>query len=176
MIPKKYTTVIDWTEIPIEHSSNPEIQQITFSQYKNTTTMKGLVAVSENGLVMYCSELYGGSITDRQIIEKCKLLEYLKPGDIVLADKGFDISDILEKKKVALNIPPFVKNNTLSAKDIMKTRAIANRRIIVENVIGRAKWNQILKDILQRPLWPIATQIFTNCFYLLNFKKQSVYE
>lgn len=176
MIPKKYTTVIDWTEIPIEHSSNPEIQQITFSQYKNTTTMKGLVAVSENGLVMYCSELYGGSITDRQIIEKCKLLEYLKPGDIVLADKGFDISDILEKKKLALNISPFVKNNTLSAKDIMKTRAIANRRIIVENVIGRAKWNQILKDILQRPLWPIATQIFTNCFYLLNFKKQSVYE
>lgn len=49
--PKKYPTIIDCTEIPIEHSSNPEIQQITFSQYKNTTTMKGLVAVSENGLL-----------------------------------------------------------------------------------------------------------------------------
>ena len=44
-----YTAVIDCTEIPFLSSSSPEIHQQLFSQYKNRTTGKALIAIDENG-------------------------------------------------------------------------------------------------------------------------------
>ena len=42
---KKYSTttlIIDATEIYIEKPNNPEVQQVTFSSYKNSNTLKAL--------------------------------------------------------------------------------------------------------------------------------------
>ena len=41
------------------------------------------------------------------MIEKSLLLDMLEEGDGVMADKGFTIADMLEKKGCTLNIPPF---------------------------------------------------------------------
>ena len=64
---------------------------------------------------MFVSQLYEGSISDKQIFARSGFLEVLKhkiavgeikEGDAVMADKGFDIDDKLKEFKLELNIPP----------------------------------------------------------------------
>ena len=87
----------------------PELQQLTFSSYKNHNTYKGLIGISPSGAVTFISELYAGSISDKELTRRCGLLELLEPGDSVMADKGFNIKDDLELIGVKLNIPPFLQ-------------------------------------------------------------------
>jgi hypothetical protein len=47
-----------------------------------------------------------------------------------LADKGFDIQDILDNHGLKLDIPPFLcKQEQMSAADVATTQQIANKRI-----------------------------------------------
>ena len=60
-------------------------------------------------------------------------------GDTVIADKGFQIVDILPLG-VKLNILPFLEVNTqMSAEDIVQTPQIAELRIHVERAINKIK-------------------------------------
>ena len=68
--------------------------------------MKGLTFVSD---------LYGGHCSDKIIVEHCGILQLLEEGDSVMADpvmadRGFEIQDLLGLRKVYLNIPPFVRS------------------------------------------------------------------
>ena len=61
-------------------------------------------------LSFFVSELFTGSISDRQLTIQSGFLEMLKSvphGRSVMADKGFDIQDLLVKYGLLLNIPPF---------------------------------------------------------------------
>ena len=72
--------------------------------------MKGLLAVAPNRAIIFISELFTGSINERQLTIQSGLLEMLKTvphGRSVIADKGFDIQDLLIKHGLLLNIPPF---------------------------------------------------------------------
>ena len=54
-------------------------------------------------------------------------LDKLLPGDIVLADRGFDISDSVGTVHARLHIPAFTKGkNQLTASEVEETRTIAN--------------------------------------------------
>ncbi|KAG0425844.1 hypothetical protein HPB47_026999 [Ixodes persulcatus] len=65
-----------------------KLQNILYSPYKRSTTLKGLVGVALNGVVTYVSKLYPRSNTDKDIVKDCGVLKQLVPGDLVLADKG----------------------------------------------------------------------------------------
>lgn len=171
---EKYKIVLDCTEFRIERSSDPIIQQTTYSTYYSTNTFKVLIGGTENGGVGFVSDVYGGSISDRQITKECGLLNLLQEGDFVLADRGFDISDLLEERGVVINIPPFKRSSQLSEEDVAITRIIANRRIIIENLIGLAKKNKVLSDRIPVNLWPIVNEITYNCFMIINFKTSIV--
>ena len=54
---KGTTVIIDATEMYIEKPSNPEAQQLTFSTYKNTNTLKALVGITPSGSVCFISDL-----------------------------------------------------------------------------------------------------------------------
>ncbi|KAG0431687.1 hypothetical protein HPB47_021543 [Ixodes persulcatus] len=84
-----------------------KLQNILYCPYKRSTTLKGLVGVAPNGIVTYVCTLYPGSNRDNDIVKDCCALKRLVPGDLVLADKGFLIRDVLPPV-VSLNIPPFL--------------------------------------------------------------------
>lgn len=61
----------------------------------------------------------------------------LNPGDIVLADRGFDIADVIGYVQAEVKIPVFTRGRSqLSAHEIESTRKIAHIRIHIERVIG----------------------------------------
>lgn len=109
------------------------------------------------------SDAYCGSISDREIFIKSNLIDKFESGDYICADRGFTISDLLEDKGVILNIPPFLRGKSyLSEKEVMETRVIANRRIIIERVIGRAKKMTILKDCSPRFMQVFTKKLVTS--------------
>ena len=72
------------------------------------------------------------------------------PGDVVLADRGFDIAESVGFYCAKVKIPAFAKGKKqVSGTDVESTRRIASVRIHVERVIGlvRKKYT-ILQSIL----------------------------
>ena len=58
------------------------------------------------------SEAWGGRTFDKYLTENCGLLEFLVPGDMVMADRGFTISDSVVLKQAKLTIPAFTKRKS----------------------------------------------------------------
>ena len=76
-------------------------------------------------------------MSDKHLTENCNLLAHLIPGDTILADRGFDISDSVGLYCATLSIPAFTKGKKqLTGIEVEQTRQIANVRIHVERVIG----------------------------------------
>lgn len=77
--------------------------------------------------------------------ENSGLLRKLLPGDVVLADHGFDIAESVGTVQARLHIPAFTKGKTqLSALEVEETRSVANVRIHVERVIGCVKQKYLI--------------------------------
>jgi len=76
-------------------------------------SFKVIVGVASNDVISYVSKLYPGSISDKAIVQQSGLLNHLTAGDMVMADKGFVIRDLVPNG-VSLNIPPFLNNSTFT--------------------------------------------------------------
>ncbi len=73
------------------------------------------------------SEGWGGRTSDKYLTENCSLLNHLVPGDMILADRGFDIADSIGFYCSMLKIPAFTKSKKqLSSVEVEQTRKIAN--------------------------------------------------
>ncbi|XP_053390474.1 uncharacterized protein LOC123549725 [Mercenaria mercenaria] len=141
--------IIDGTECSIRKPKNPTAQQATFSTYKNRNTVKVLVGCTPGGLVSYVSPSYGGSTSDRQIVERSSLVRICDRNDSVMADKGFNVQDIFAPKDVHINIPTFFKKkNRMSGESVIRDRKISSKRVHTERVIGLAKTYKILAEPL----------------------------
>ena len=57
-----------------------------------------------------------GWVSDRNITQKSGLIDKLEPLDDVMADRGFNIRDMVTKKKATLNISHFEKGKSFSTK------------------------------------------------------------
>ena len=58
-------------------------------------TLKSLVGISLNVWMMFVSGLYGGSISNREVVEKSHFIDLLDHNDLIMADRGFEIQDML---------------------------------------------------------------------------------
>ncbi|KAJ8950154.1 hypothetical protein NQ314_008007 [Rhamnusium bicolor] len=94
-------------------------------------TLKGLVGVAPNGTITFLSNLYVGNTSDKNIVKHCGVLTSFLAGDLILADKGFLIQDLLPPG-VLLNIPPFLMKAQFSPEEARQTVTIARARIHVE--------------------------------------------
>lgn len=153
---KSYRCILDCAEFFVVRADDPN---------KHHPTFKLLISCDQRGVVNFISEAFVGATSDREIVIKSGFIDKLERGDAIMADKGFDISDLLESKGVLLNIPPFLEDKKqLGDSDVMKTR-------IIENVNSRAKKNKILTTTIQKSLWPYANKIIYVCLALVNFYK-----
>ncbi|XP_049524149.1 uncharacterized protein LOC119453503 [Dermacentor silvarum] len=131
------SVIIDCFELKIERPSSFLPRSETWSQYKGSNTAKFLIGIAPTGVVTFISEGWGGRTTDRHITEHCGLLDYLLPGDVVLADRGFNISESVGFYCARLHIPAFTRGKKqLSAEEVESTRKLANVRIHVERVLA----------------------------------------
>lgn len=160
--------VIDCTEIYAANPKKMSDQNDRFSNYKHRITLKCLVAIAPNGTIVYLSDLYPGSASDRMIVQNCGILNKLEEGDTILADKGFLIGDLLPKG-VSLNIPPFKTTPQMTPQQIESTIVIASARVHVERAIRVIKTFQIL-DFIPGKCLPFASKVFQVCGALANFK------
>lgn len=162
--------IIDATEFGIERPSSLVSQAGTFSSYKNKNTVKVLIGIIPSGAIVFISPTYEGSISDKKLVQLSGLLEKLEVGDEVMADKGFDIQDVLAPLGVRLNIPPFLSSNSqFSCEDVLKTKKIAKLRIHVERAIGRIKEFRILNSTIPATMWDSLNELIYVCAMLCNF-------
>ena len=64
----------------------------------------------------------------------------MDPGDIVLADRGFNVRDDLAIRQVKLEMPASTKGKQqLSQEDVEMSRRLSRVRIRVERVIGQLR-------------------------------------
>uniref|UniRef100_UPI00358DEB2A uncharacterized protein n=1 Tax=Myxine glutinosa TaxID=7769 RepID=UPI00358DEB2A len=138
--------VFDCTEVAASNTEKLDTQCPLYSQYKDRTTLKSLIGVAPNGVMTFASDLYGGSASDKAITSDCGILKQLHPGDVILADKGFTIRDILPQG-VYLNIPAFVVNGQFTQEEVVNNRRISIARIHVERSIQILKLFTILDRI-----------------------------
>ena len=129
--------IIDCFEVFIDRPSDLLARAQTWSSYKHHNTAKYLIGITPQGTVSFISKGWGGRTSDKFITEHCAFLKNLLPGDLVLADRGFDIQDSCGLYCARLQIPSYTKGKPqLSPVEIETTRSIANVRIHVERVIG----------------------------------------
>lgn len=87
----------------------------------------------------FTSKAWGGLTSDKYLTERCGLLSNLKPGDLVLADRRFTISESVALYQAQLAFPAFTKGkNQLDPFDV-ETQGIANVRIHVEHLIRHVR-------------------------------------
>ena len=156
---KKVTVIIDCFEVFIEKPTNLLARGQTFSSYEPHNTIKILIGITSQGTVSFVSETWGGRTSDKYLTENCGFLNKLLPEDIVMADRGFTITESVGLQQAKLLIPAFTMGKSqLDPVDVEQTRGIASVRIHVERVIGllRRKYT-ILESTLPTDL--VATQI-----------------
>ncbi|XP_026096981.1 uncharacterized protein LOC113068416 isoform X1 [Carassius auratus] len=168
---KRVAIIVDCFEIRTERPSNLMARAQSFSHYKGTHTMKYLIGITPQGLISFISKGWGGRASDKHITENCGLLNKLLPGDVVLADRGFNIKDSVGMMCAEVKIPAFTKRRCqLDAKDVEDTRAIAHLRIHVERVIGslRNKYTLLHNTIPISLLLPCKDEEFTLLDKMVN--------
>ena len=70
--------IVDTTEIFCGVPASLSLQSQCYSLCKSHTTMKGLLAVAPNGAIIFVSELFTGSISDRQLTTQSGFLKRFK--------------------------------------------------------------------------------------------------
>ena len=132
--------IIDCSEIFIETPVCFEARSKTYSNYKKNNTIKFLIGITPNGNISFLSKCWGGCVSDKVITQQSGLFNYLLPGDVVLADRGFTLSDDFAMCGARLVVPSFTRGKSqLLQMDVENSKQLSSVRIHVERVIGHLK-------------------------------------
>ena len=149
----KISIIIDCFEVFIERPSNLLARAQTWSNYKHHNTVKFLIGITPQGTISFASKAWYRRASDKKITEGCWILKNLLPGDVVLADRGFNIEENIGFYGASLKIPAFRKGKSqLSSYEIEETRKIANVCIHVERVIGLVRRKYLLLQSRALPI------------------------
>ena len=117
--------MIDCSEIFIERATSLSARSETYSNYKSHNTAKFFVAISPTGAIIFISKSWGGHTSDKMIISKRGFLDKISYGDLVLADRGFDIVEDLGLRGASLAITAITKGKPqLSQREVETSQAL----------------------------------------------------
>ncbi|KAL9956114.1 hypothetical protein ACROYT_G037543 [Oculina patagonica] len=117
--------------------------------YFESPALCPLTALDISQSVPVISDLYTGSISDKDITKQSGILELLEKGDDCMADKGFNIKDLLDPIEVTLNIPSFLSDKgQFDEEEVENTQSVASVRIHEERAISRIKMYKIITNVV----------------------------
>ena len=126
------TSIINCLELFIEKPSDLLAKYCTWSQYKHHNTAKYLISITPQGIISFISNGWGGRASDKYIVENSGYLKNLHPGEVILADRGFDVADSVALFGATLEIPAITRGcEQLAPVYVKNTRKIANREVII---------------------------------------------
>ena len=105
----KVKCIIDCFEIFIERPVAFTARAATYSNYKKHNTVKVFIGISPTGAITFVSSAWGGRVSDKVITQQSGFLKHIDPGDIILADRGFNVHDDIAIRGGKLEIPAFTK-------------------------------------------------------------------
>ena len=156
--------IIDCSELVIQTPKNHILQRITWSSYKHHNTLKFLVGISPNSMITFISNAFCGSISDKEICIQSNFFDNLPPYCKIMADKGFIITQECTARRIHLIIPPGHRGQTqMMSGQVLKTKEIAQLRILVEQVIRRLKCYRILSQEMPLDIVSNVDDILTVC-------------
>ena len=173
---KNLRAIIDCTEFYVEKPGKPSSQRSTYSQYKSSNTFKLLISMSPILHFNFVSKLYSGSISDKEIVNVSGFLEKMNPGDAVMADKGFNIQDLLALHDTVLIAPPMMRKSNVSARASTATRRVATSRVHIERMIRRLKLFNFLRGVIPLTCKPYVSSAVTVCAILVNLQPSIIKE
>ncbi|KAF7650637.1 hypothetical protein LDENG_00122910, partial [Lucifuga dentata] len=116
----RVAVITDCFEIFTEKPSNLQAHAQMFSSYKHNHTMKYVIGITPKGSICFLSKGWGGRTSDKNLTQNSGFLDNLLPGDIVLADRGFDIQESVGMLCAEEG------RYQLAARDVEETRKIAH--------------------------------------------------
>ena len=130
--------------------------------------MKFLIGIAPQGVISFISDSCCGQSGDKYVIEHCGILNELLPGDIVLAGRGFEISDMVAAQQLAdLHISAFARGTKqLSALDVEQSRSIANVRMHVERKFSIFQGVLPIDFLIKRSERDCPLNIFALVYYI----------
>ena len=136
------------------------------------THSKAWFCISPSGWITFVSQLHPGRISDKEIVEKSNFCQLIEAGDQYLADKGFEIHDLIALRGGSLYIPSkrFSASDQFTENQCFETMSIANVRIHVERAIKRIKTWHIFNQVLPLSTYGSINQIWTVCALIVNFQ------
>lgn len=146
--------LLDATEVEVERVWHKDAGYVLYSPYKGKPTGKVLIATTPGGTICYISGVYGGRLSDAELVRESGLLEDLRRGGFasggfhVMADRGFNsVAPLLMQDEIHFVAPPWKRRGEeqFTQPDANLTQEIANRRIHVERAIGAMKKWRILE-------------------------------
>nr|XP_046237559.1 uncharacterized protein LOC124055019 isoform X2 [Scatophagus argus] len=180
----RVAVILDCFEIGIEKLSNLKAQSQTYSHYKQKPTIKYLIGITPRGSVSFISKGWGGRVSNKHLTEQCGILNKLLPGDLVLANCGFNIGDEVGLMCAEVKTPGFTRGHAqMDPKSVEETQQIADLRVHVERVMGlvRNKYNILQSTIPESLLvrtegeeFSFIDKIVTVCCALSNMSPSIV--
>lgn len=91
-----------------------------------------------------------------------------------MADKGFNIQDLLALHQTKLLAPPLLRKGNVSAETSTQIRRIAKIRVHIERMIRKLKCFTILRGAFPLTMKPYVNSIVGVCAALVNLQPSSI--
>ena len=93
----------------LEHTVSENIQ--------SHVTVKALVCITPCGGISAVTDLFTGSISDSELVERSGMLDIFEPGDAILVDRGVNILEACTARKLDMIMPSFLNGRSSFTRD-----------------------------------------------------------
>ncbi|KZS07382.1 Uncharacterized protein APZ42_028927 [Daphnia magna] len=120
--------IIDCTELKCETTSDRIDAVSCYSTYKSHHTSKFTIVNTPHGSVAFLSKTFTGRATDVDTIRQSGLVEFIEPGDEILADRDFINEGDFTSLGAKVHIPSFKsRRDQLTCKETERNRKQLNK-------------------------------------------------
>lgn len=174
--PNQLALIFDGTYLKHQKSSNNEYQRKAFSGQKKVPLAKPFTICTTNGLQVDSCGPFEGTKNDAEITKKVladpkSVFSLMRPGDIIIVDRGFrDVKNILEEKGFKVMMPALkLKRKQLPTKEANESRIVTKLRWVIEALHGQMKQKyKLFHHMLDNKLLPKVKLLYRIACYLNN--------